>query len=111
MTNGSKIFLPAAEELNFSRAAERALAAQQCLSDHIKRPEEIYHVTLSQREPRLRLTPEGRAMLRYFSRMQVLEDSMISELCDISEGVQDTINLDVNSTRGGITIPKLIPQF
>ena len=111
MTNGFKMFLLAAEELNFSRAAERAFVTQQCLSDHIKRLEEMYHVTLFQRKPRLQLTPEGHAMLRYLSRMQALEDSMINELCDISEGVRGTINFGVSSTRGGIIIPKLIPQF
>ena len=79
MTNGFKMFLLAAEELNFSRAAERAFVTQQCLSDHIKRLEEMYHVTLFQRKPRLQLTPEGHAMLRYLSRMQALEDSMINE--------------------------------
>lgn len=44
MNNGFKMFLLAAEELNFSRAAHRAFVTQQCLSDHIKRLEETYHV-------------------------------------------------------------------
>lgn len=53
MTTGYKMFLLAAEELNFSRAAERAFVTPQCLSDHIKRLEEQHHVTLFQRKPKL----------------------------------------------------------
>lgn len=35
MLIGYEMFLLAAEELNFSRAAERAFVTPQCLSDHI----------------------------------------------------------------------------
>lgn len=111
MNNGFKMFLLAAEELNFSRAAHRAFVTQQCLSDHIKRLEETYHVTLFQRKPKIALTPEGLAMLKYLSRIQALEDSMINELSDISSGVRGTINFGVSSTRGFIIVPKLIPAF
>ncbi|RGY99604.1 LysR family transcriptional regulator [Clostridium sp. AM58-1XD] len=111
MTNGFKMFLLAAEELNFSRAADRAFVTQQCLSDHIRRLEEMYHVTLFQRKPKLKLTPEGTTMLRYLSRIQALEDSMLNELSDISEGIRGTINFGVSSTRGFIIIPHLFPHY
>ena len=111
MTTGFQMFLLAAQEMNFSRAAEKAFVTPQCLSDHIKRLEEQYHVQLFQRRPRLQLTAEGEAMVRYLSRIQALEDSMANELADISGGVRGTIRLGMPATRGVITIPQMVPQF
>ena len=48
MTTSFQMFLLAARELNFSRAAELAYVTPQCLSDHIRRIEERYGVTPSQ---------------------------------------------------------------
>ena len=39
MDTDSEMFLLAAEELNFTRAAKRAYVTQQCLSAHIKKLE------------------------------------------------------------------------
>lgn len=72
MLIGYEMFLLAAEELNFSRAAERAFVTPQCLSDHIKRLEAHHHVTLFRRRPHLELTAEGAAMLRYLSRIKAV---------------------------------------
>lgn len=72
MMMGFKMFMLAAEEMNFSRAAEIAFVTQQCLSDHIKKLEDSYGVKFFTRRPRLSLTPEGEAMLRYISRLNVL---------------------------------------
>lgn len=58
-------FLITAEELNFTRAAERLYISQQALSSHIKRLEEEYHVQLFARKPSLHLTPEGEQMVFY----------------------------------------------
>ncbi|MEY8339419.1 LysR family transcriptional regulator [Lachnospiraceae bacterium 62-35] len=111
MTIGFEMFILAAEELNFTRAAERAFVTQQCLSDHIKRLEETYHITLFKRKPHLQLTDEGHAMLKYLSRIKALEDSMVNELSDINSGVRGTLHWGISTTRGAIVIPKLIPAF
>lgn len=111
MNTGFEMFLLAAQELNFSRAAERAFVTQQCLSDHIKRLEEAYQVVLFQRKPRLRLTQEGEVLLRYLSDMRTLEDSMRKELCDVSAGIRGTMSFGISATRGYIVIPGLVPAF
>lgn len=111
MTLGFQMFLLAAEEMSFSRAAERAFVTQQCLSDHIRRLEETYHVTLFQRRPKLKLTPEGMAMKRYVSQMQLLEEGMVKELSDINAGVRGTVTFGIGATRGAILLPKLLPMF
>ena len=108
MNTSQKMFILAAQEMNFSRAAEKAFVTPQCLSDHIKRLEEHYRVQLFVRRPHLQLTPEGQAMLRCFLRIQALEDSMKNELADISGGVRGTIRLGVPATRGAILIPRAV---
>ncbi len=105
------MFLLAAEELNFSRAANRAFVTQQCLSDHIKRLENTYHVQLFQRKPKLALTPEGTAMQKYLSKIQLLEEGMAKEISDINAGVRGKINFGIGTTRGEILSPILIPRF
>lgn len=111
MTTGFKMFLLAAEEMNFSRAADRAFVTPQCFSDHIKRLEEIYNVTLFQRKPSIRLTPEGKAMLKYLRRIQALEAGMEKELSDINSGTKGSLNFGIAATRGATIIPNLIPKF
>jgi DNA-binding transcriptional LysR family regulator len=106
-----EMFLLAAEELNFSRAAERAYVTPQCLSDHIKRLEAHYHVKLFERRPHLRLTAEGAAMLRFLSRTQALELSLINELADISHGIRGVLRLGIPLTRGELLVPTLVPEF
>ena len=56
MTTNQQMFLYAVEEMNFTRAAERAFVTQQCLSDHIRRLEKNYNVKLFDRTPKLKLT-------------------------------------------------------
>ena len=111
MTTSFQMFLLAARELNFSRAAEIAYVTPQCLSDHVKRIEETYGVTLFIRKPHLRLTEEGRTMVRYLTRIRALEDSMENELADVSGGARGTLRLGLPVTRGSILIPQTVTKF
>ena len=111
MTTSFQMFLLAARELNFSRAAELAYVTPQCLSDHIRRIEERYGVTLFTRRPKLRLTAEGETMLRYLTRIRALEGDMENELADVSGGVRGTLQLGLPTTRGAILLPQTVTQF
>lgn len=111
MTTSFQMFLLAARELSFSRAAEIAFVTPQCLSDHIRRIEEQYGVTLFVRKPHLRLTPEGETMLRYLNRIQTLEGDMKNELADVSGGSRGTLRLGIPVTRGNILLPGVVTDF
>lgn len=87
-----------------SLAGKRAAAL--CPGD-----EEQHHVTLFQRKPKLQLSAEGAAMVRYLSRIQALEDSMSNELADISDGIREIVRLGIPATRGAILIPRMVPEF
>ncbi|MBQ3403280.1 MAG: LysR family transcriptional regulator [Synergistaceae bacterium] len=111
MMTGFKMFMLAAEEMNFSRAAERAFVTQQCLSDHIKKLEDSYGVKFFHRKPKLSLTPEGEAMLRYVSRLQVLDEGIQKELSDLNAGIKGTVRAGLGMTRGEILIPIAAEKF
>lgn len=111
MTTGQEMFLLAAQELNFSRAAKRAFVTPQCLSDHIRRLEERHGVKLFHRRPRLELTREGRTLWDYLSRIAQLEENMALEMEDISAGMRGTVRLGIPLTRGRIFIPRIMPEF
>ena len=65
-------YIVTAEELNFTRAAQKLYITQQSLSAHIKKLEAQYEVVLFERRPALRLTLAGERLLKYAK--QVIED-------------------------------------
>lgn len=111
MTNSFKIFLLVSEEMSFSKAAKRAFITQQCLSDHIKRLENAYGVTLFYRRPRIALTPAGEAMLEALRHIQILENSMEINLKGFEGGTKGKLSLGINTTRARILIPKLFAKY
>ena len=70
-----------------------------------------YGVTLFTRKPHLRLTYEGKTMLRYLTRIRALEGDMENELADVSGGVRGTLRLGLPTTRGSILLPQTVTQF
>ena len=111
MQTGLGMFMLAAQEMNFSKAAEKAFVTPQCLSDHIKRLEAQYKVSLFRRKPTLQLTAEGTAMMHYLLQIQALETNMVNALADISQGIRGSLRIGMPTTRGAILIPTALPAF
>lgn len=97
-------FLIAAEEMNFSRAAERLFISQQALSANIKRLEDEYHVQLFRRHP-MRLTMEGEQMLFYGKQILAMEKKMCAAFSDINENCRGSLKVGFSRLRGGIFFP------
>ena len=106
MTNGERLFLVLAEELNFGRAAKKCFISQQSLSDHIKRLEEHYGMSLFTRRPSVALTEAGRAVQRSLLAVRNLEQGLDAELSEIQRGATGTLRLGMNYTRAKIIIPE-----
>lgn len=111
MLQSLELFLIAAEELNFSKAAQRAFVTQQCLSDHIRRLEQQYGVSLFERKPRMSLTEHGKALLSAAQNMKIIEINLDNDLREISGQQQGTLNFGINATRARILLPGLYPAF
>ena len=96
---GLSYFLVAAEEMNFTSAAKRLYITQQSLSNHIRRLEEDYQVTLFNRKPRLSLTPEGSRMVKYATRIVRLERVMSAEFADMNQAARGVLSLGISRMR------------
>lgn len=111
MLQSLELFLIAAEELSFSKAAQRAFVTQQCLSDHIRRLEQQYGVSLFERKPRIALTEHGKALQSAAQNMKIIEMNLDNDLQEISGQQRGTLNFGINATRARILLPGLYPAF
>lgn len=111
MLQSLELFLIAAEELNFSKAAQRAYVTQQCLSDHIKRLEQQYGVPLFNRKPRISLTEHGKALQSAIQNMKIIEINLENDFREISDQQTGTLNFGINATRARVLLPEIYPQF
>jgi DNA-binding transcriptional LysR family regulator len=100
--NSFTIFLTVVEEMNFTRAAHRLFITQQSLSGHIRRLEEEYGVTLFERKPVLKLTPEGENMVFYAKQILQAENSMVSRFADITKNSAAYLTIGISYMRSGV---------
>ncbi len=89
-----RYFMAVAEEMNFTRAAEKLAIAQPPLSRQIKDLEEELGVPLFIRKPHaLQLTEEGQVFRQYAARILDLAEHSASEVREIHQGLHGTIYL------------------
>lgn len=87
-------FLGVAEELHFSRAAEKLFIVQPALSRHIQQLEEELGVVLFERDKRnVKLTPAGSYFRDEISRMQLQLKNIIEQTQRIHGGSIGTIRM------------------
>jgi len=106
-----RMFLLAARELNFTRAAEKAFVTQQCMSNYIRKLEEEYGTPLFERSPRLSLTQTGAALYRHLVAVQNLEHGFALELDSIRAGANGFFRFGINSARARRLLAAVIPAY
>lgn len=111
MDNRFNYFLLVAEELNMSRAAERAFISHQGISNAIKQLETEYNVRLFYRTPTLKLTPEGQTLVNGLRQIKLIEDNLAAEMNDDSNEYKGHIQLGIPTSRYDLFVPDIVPYF
>ncbi len=111
MQENQLYFLMVAEELNITKAAQKAFISQQCMSNHIKRLEEAYNTRLFNRRPRLSLTPAGELLAQTLRQIKLLEDNLRNELNEENYNFCGKINLGITWSRAGLLLPPVISRY
>ena len=111
MRIGYEVFLTVARELSISRAAEQLNVTQQCASDHIRRLEREFQVTLFERKPKFQLTEAGTIMLQSLQNILILESNMKRNLSSVAEGTRGSFTVGISTSRAPIILPRVLPQF
>lgn len=89
-----RYFLAVAEEMNFTRAAEKLMIAQPPLSRQIHDLEDELGAPLFIRNPHaLRLTEEGQLFRQYAMQVLELVDKSVDEVRELHEGLHGTLYL------------------
>lgn len=104
-------FLVAAEELNFTRAAERLHLSQQSLSYQIQKLEHAYHTSLFDRTPNLRLTLAGQELIFYAKQMLNLDAQIRADFADISAFCRGHIRLGIARLRSSSVFPEIYADY
>jgi DNA-binding transcriptional LysR family regulator len=107
-----KVFVAAAEELNFSRAAERLHLSQSAVSQNIQSIERTYGVELFVRHGRsVQLSEAGLTLLplarEVLNATRLLEDTLLNA----KDGVAGELSIGCATTSGRYFIPNLLARF
>lgn len=106
-------FLAVAEELNFTRAADRLHVAQQALSASVRRLEAQLGVTLFERDTRrVQLTPAGEVLVVGARRVVEAAMEALDEVHAVAAGRSGRLTIGFSTATGGVPIVReLIRRF
>lgn len=104
-------FIVTAEELNFTRAANRLFIAQQSLSSHIAKLEEYFGIELFDRTPPITLTPAGACLYENAKKLIQLRRQTEQQLQDIKDFRSGSLTIAIARERGSIYLPLILPEF
>ena len=107
-----KVFVTAAEEMNFSKAAQRLHLSQSAVSQNIRSLEEEYDVKLFNRRGRSVFLSEAGQTLLPMAR-ELLDNSRLLEdtLHNMHGHICGMINIGCSTTSGKYLLPKLVASF
>jgi len=107
-----KVFVIAAEELSFSRAAERLHLSQSAVSQNIQALEREYGVELFERRGRsLRLTTGGQALLPMAQETIGTLQRMSEAMNGLEGKVAGDLIIGCSTTSGKYLLPSLVAAF
>jgi len=104
-------FLIVAEELNFSKAAQRIYISQQAMSSRILDMERKLGVRLFERTRPLSLTFAGRILVKRAKEILLVKSQTLKELTDLSLVNINELAIGVSYAYSRILLPKILPTF
>jgi DNA-binding transcriptional LysR family regulator len=109
---GLRYFVAVAEDLHFTRAAERLYIAQPALSEHIRRLEGEVGVSLFRRTTRkVELTTAGEQFLSRARRILEEADEALAEASRAARGETGRIRVATGATVGLAKVPRVLRDF
>ncbi len=99
-----------AQELNFSRAAEKLYISQPSLSQSIQLLEEEFGVLLFERKP-LKLTYAGEIFLDWAKNVLYSEEQMQNMISDVASEKRVKFTIGISPYRATFLLPRLIEKF
>ncbi len=107
-----RYFVAVAEELHFTRAAERMYIAQPALSEQIKRLEGELGVELLRRTTRkVELTAAGEEFLTRARRILQEADDALAEASRAARGETGSVRVATGATAGVELVPRVVRAF
>lgn len=109
-THEVRVFKTVYEEGGFNRAAEKLFVTQSAVSQTIANLEHKLDTLLFHRKP-LKLTEAGTRLLQYANAVLSEEETVLSDLRNIRNGVLSNLHLTMNSTVNALFGAELIQAF
>ncbi|MDE0990580.1 MAG: LysR family transcriptional regulator, partial [Pseudomonadales bacterium] len=109
-THEIRVFKTVYEENGFNRAADKLFVTQSAVSQTVANLEHKLDTLLFQRKP-LQLTEAGIRLLHYAQTVLSEEDTVLSDLSNIKNGVLSTLQLAMNSTVNHLFGASLVDKF
>lgn len=107
-----KVFVEVAQQLNFTRAAQRLHITQPAVSQHIRGLEEDLGAVLFDRTNRtVRLTRAGEVVYEHARRMLQTEQQMRRVIEDVSGAVRGPLRIGASYTIGEYILPSIVAEF
>jgi DNA-binding transcriptional LysR family regulator len=107
-----RYFVAVAEELHFTRAAERLYIAQPALSEQIRRLEGEVGVELLRRTTRkVELTAAGEQFLLRARRILAEADEALAEASRAARGETGSLRVAAGATAGLAEVPRVLREF
>ena len=105
-------FVAVAEELHFTRAAERLRIAQPHLSQEIRKLEKELDVTLFERtKRRVALTPAGTVLLDRVRDLQIATDEAVRAARRVARGETGSLSLSFSSAAAFDLAPRSLTRY
>jgi LysR family hca operon transcriptional activator len=105
-----RYFAAVAEELNFTRAANRLHTAQPSLSQQVRQLEDEIGTSLFERDTRkVQLTPAGRALLKETREILRRTDHLVEIASSAATGKASELSIGVSPLAEVKIVPKIVP--